>query len=186
MSTIVAAYADGGVIQCNPSPIGGTWAACHVTADGARVWEASGVIPAGSFPISNNYAEYVAALRALEALPPGWSGRLYSDSRITLGRLCGEWWEGAIHHTQAICYSLNGLPADEIARGRSVLGRLGPFVGVLLQGHPTRADLARGVGAKRGFPVSIHNVWADDACNRTAHAYLTGRAFAQLRQEAIV
>lgn len=43
---------------------------------------------------------------------------------------------------------------------------------VLLQGHPTKADLACGIGKKRNLPVSIHNVWCDEACGKAAREFL--------------
>jgi hypothetical protein len=46
--------------------------------------------------------------------------------------------------------------------------RLGTVVPVLLDGHPTQAQLAAGVG-KRGHPVSAHNVACDRACTAQAN-----------------
>lgn len=98
MVDVVATYSDGGCITCpvtrkfNPSPVGGTWASCHVNARGERVWTASGVITAvrvhryGLAGVTNNLTEYAAVLAALAGLPDGWSGRVYSDSKNTLGR----------------------------------------------------------------------------------------------------
>src|SRR5438105_1254682 len=87
--TIVALYCDGGLAgPRNPAPEGGTWAWCATGPDGARIAQASGVLdapPGGA--ISNNVAEFVAAVLALEAVPAGWHGTLYSDSRVTLRRL---------------------------------------------------------------------------------------------------
>lgn len=42
---------------------------------------------------------------------------------------------------------------------------------VLLDGHPTRAQLAAGIG-KRGHPVSIYNVQCDKLCGETAENHL--------------
>jgi hypothetical protein len=44
VSDIHTVYADGGVVNINPSPIGGTWAFCHVDANGGRIREESGRI----------------------------------------------------------------------------------------------------------------------------------------------
>lgn len=160
LTTVVAVYTDGGCITRNPSDVGVTWAYCFVNAAGERIASDSGVIsaPPGR-PLTNNQAEYAAAVRALEALPAGWSGPLYSDSQNTLGRLCWGW-------------ATRNLPPAWVARGQAALARLGPITPVLLQGHPTAADLRAGVGAKRGLPVSIHNCWADQECTRQATAYL--------------
>lgn len=153
-------YADGGVIQVNPSPIGGTWAWCAVDATGQRVTTASGVIPAPpGGTVTNNLSEFAAAVLALESAPPGWTGTLYTDSNVTRGRLVDGW-------------ALNNLPLDWIKRGEVVLQRMGAFRVVLLQGHPTKDDLKHGIGAKRGFPVSAHNVWCDQECQRQARTYL--------------
>ena len=157
---VITLFADGGIIGRNPSPIGGTWAWVAVDAAGDVVAQASGIIPAPpGGTVSNNLAEFVAVVQALEQMPDGWAGTLASDSAVTLGRLCQEW-------------KLTGLPWTWIRRGMLVLQRLGPITPLLLQGHPTRADLARGIGAKRGYPVSIHNVTCDRLCQEAGRAYL--------------
>jgi ribonuclease HI len=165
---IVALYCDGGVIRVNPSPVGGTWAWIAVDAAGMRLGAASGVIPAPpGGTVSNNLSEFVAAVRALESVPPEWTGTLYTDSNVTRGRLMDGW-------------ALNGLPPEWIARGAAALQRhtragQRTFRAVLLQGHPTAADLAAGVGAKRGLPVSAYNVACDAECTKLARAYLGER-----------
>jgi ribonuclease HI len=165
MTEIVAVYADGGVIHRNPSPMGGTWAACHVDAQGNRVWEASGVtlpheVPKRSdYPrpmVTNNQTEFYAVLAGLEALPEGWHGQVCSDSNVTRlrfffhARLAGipEEWERRMWQAQA----------------RLDWSRCQP---VLLAGHPTKAQLLAGIG-RHGFPVSGHNVWCDAECGRIA------------------
>lgn len=162
-SEIVAVYADGGVILKNPSVIGGTWAFCAVDVEGNRVLEQSGVVPASEArPITNNQTEQMAIVKALEAMPDGWSGTVYSDSMIALGRVFSNW-------------SGKNLPSNVIERSKAALARMGHVKHVLLQGHPTKADLAAGIGAKQGFPVSIHNVWCDKACTQQAKDYLNKR-----------
>ena len=157
---IVALYADGGVILKNPSVIGGTWAWCAVDAEGNRVIERGGSVPAkDGYPITNNHMEQIAVTLALEAMPDGWSGTVYSDSMIALGRVFQGW-------------KLKNLPTNVAQRSAGAVARLGKIETVLLQGHPTKADLASGIGKKRGFPVSIHNVWCDEECGRQARAYL--------------
>ena len=89
-SSPVALYADGGVIGQNPSPIGGTWAWCMVSADGVRTRFAHGWIsPAelGAPVVSNNHTELLALVLGLEALPSGWAGTVYSDSWVSLQRV---------------------------------------------------------------------------------------------------
>jgi ribonuclease HI len=157
---IVALYADGGVILKNPSTIGGTWAWAAVDAQGNRVIERGGVTPATETRvITNNHMEQIALTLALEAMPDGWSGKVYSDSQLALGRMFKGW-------------RIRNLPANVAKRSAAAVARLGRIDIVLLQGHPTKADLARGIGAKRGLPVSVHNVWADAECQRQAKAYL--------------
>jgi ribonuclease HI len=168
MPEIVALYADGGCIARNPSPLGGTWAFCQVDAAGQRLGGWGGVLPAPpGGTISNNLTEFVAAVLALESVPVGWTGTLYTDSNVTRGRLVDGW-------------ALNGLPQEWIKRGAAALqrhthhGHL-TFRAVLLQGHPTAADLRAGVGAKRGLPVSVHNCWCDHECQRQAARYRATR-----------
>jgi ribonuclease HI len=159
-SPIVALYVDGGCILKNPSTIGGTWAWCGVDEQGNRVIERGGVVPATEArPITNNHMEQIAITLALEAMPDGWSGKVYSDSQIALGRVFK-------------CWRIRNLPANVAKRSATAVARLGRIEIVLLQGHPTKADIARGIGAKRGLPVSIHNVWCDCECGRQAKAFL--------------
>ncbi|HKQ91334.1 MAG TPA: hypothetical protein VJZ77_11645 [Blastocatellia bacterium] len=159
-SPIVALYADGGCILKNPSTIGGTWAWCAVDEKGNRVIERGGVVPAtDTREITNNHMEQIALTLALEAMPDGWSGKVYSDSQIALGRV----FKG---------FRIRNLPANVARRSAAAVARLGRIEIVLLQGHPTKADLARGIGARRGLPVSVHNVWCDAECGRQAKAYL--------------
>jgi ribonuclease HI len=157
---IVAVYCDGGVIKKNPSPIGGTWAWCGVNSEGVRVVERGGVVPVNGIRlITNNHTEQMAICKALEEMPDGWSGIIYSDSQVALGRVLWGW-------------STKNLPQNVIDRTRAAVARLGPLKGVLLQGHPTKADLERGIGAKRSLPVSVHNVWCDEECGRQSRAYV--------------
>lgn len=159
LKIVVAVYADGGVIKKNPSPIGGTWAWCAVDSDGNRVIEKSGVVPATEVrTVSNNHTEQIAITLALEALPDGWSGTVYSDSQIALGRVFKGWKE-------------NNLPKNISERSKKAAARLGNIETVLLQGHPTKTDLETGIGKKRGLPVSIHNVWCDKACGKESEKY---------------
>lgn len=160
---IVSAYADGGVIGANPSSIGGVWAWCHVDEAGRRIATDSGVtLPRASLPlITNNLTEMIALVRCLEALPAGWSGTVYSDSQVTLGRLFQGW-------------KMNGIPPVLMRQGSAAVERLRTIHWILLDGHPTKAQLAAGIG-KRGNLVSEHNVWADAECNRRAREYQAAR-----------
>ena len=162
MAEPVALYADGGVIAVNPSPLGGTWAWCLVDAAGERVQTASGVLTAAENggPVTNNVTELLALVAGLEALPAGWMGTVYSDSWVSLQRVfCAA--------------KLNNVPQWLMHRLYAVQrsGMLARMTYVLLDGHPTRAQLAAGVG-KRGAPVSEHNVFCDAECGRQARSYL--------------
>ena len=167
-TTVTALYADGGVIRINPSPIGGTWAWCHVNATNQRIHTASGVvIPRRSCPmITNNLTEMIALVKGLEALPEGWAGVVYSDSQITLGRLFEGW-------------KMSGIPPVLIRQGQAAMARLdwANCTYVLLDGHPTKAQLLAGRG-KRGAPVSEHNVFCDKACGLEAAAFTVGQVAA--------
>ena len=157
-----ALYCDGGVIDRNPSPVGGTWAFCLV-AEGLRVSEGSGVITPleAELPgITNNLTEMLAVVRGLQSLPFIWRGVVLSDSQITLGRVFMGWkWKN--------------IPAwlhQEFQVERKRLVNWERIRYTLLQGHPTRAELGAGVGS-RGYPVSEFNVWCDHECGRQAEAY---------------
>lgn len=152
-------YADGGVIHINPSPIGGTWAFRIVQAD-VIIAEKSGVITpveAGLPAITNNLTEMLALVMGLRELPIDWIGVVKSDSQVTLGRVFGS-------------YKWTGIPAwlhrlYQQARNRLLFWE--DITCVQLDGHPTRTQLAAGIG-KRGHPVSIHNVACDKACQLAA------------------
>ena len=160
MCEIAAIYADGGVILKNPSNIGGTWAWVGVDKNGNRLIEESGVVPAPSGrPVSNNHTEQIAITKALEAMEDGWSGTVYSDSNIALGRVFKGWRE-------------KNLPRNISERSRIAVQRLGKIEAVLLQGHPTKKDLESGIGKKRNLPVSIHNVRCDELCGIEAKKFL--------------
>jgi hypothetical protein len=185
-AAVAAIHADGGVLGLNPSKEGGVYAWRHLDSSGRVLRQDSGLalmpgepttvamlsdLPFVQVPawhtngqpvacVSNNMTEFLAVLCALEALPDGWSGDVCSDSGVTLGRLCGS-------------YSLRNIPRLWVERGARVRQRLGRLTPVLHQGHPTKADLAAGYGAKRGHRVSEHNVWADAECNRLKTLYRT-------------
>lgn len=165
-SAVVSVYADGGVVGRNPSPKGGTWAYLHLDAGGNMVANRCGVVTperdgAGLATISNNFTELWAALLGLEALPDGWAGTLYTDSEVTRGRLVNA------------RPSFTNIPECVQERVVRVKARLGPFTAVLLSGHPTQEQLARGTG-KGGRPVSRWNVLCDQICTRLAAKFAAG------------
>jgi hypothetical protein len=149
-----AVYTDGGLITKNPSPIGGMWALRLVDhqdrlLDGGVIYEFSaGIIKPG---ITNNTTEFIAAAKAFELLPEGWSGIWRPDSEVTIERFLGR-------------YPGMNLPSAVKKRGLAAWGRLGKVEIELLGGHPTKKELIAGFREKDGKPVSIHNVWVDKAC----------------------
>lgn len=158
---MISIFCDGGCIVKNPSIYGGTW--CYVLVeDNKSISTASGIIlpnDVGLPAITNNLSELFAALKGLAAAPTGWQGALYTDSLITLRRITtGE--------------KFNGIPQKlrektlELRRGRK-------WQGILLSGHPTKAQLEIGIGRK-GRPVSKWNVYCDQECKRLATEFMKG------------
>jgi ribonuclease HI len=161
-SKVTSVYSDGGVIGKNPSNIGGTWAFCYVGELGARIHGQAGTVApdlVGLPTITNNMTELLALLLAIEQLPAGWAGDLYTDSLITLRRF---------HRPRRAKFA--GIP--DVIRDRVIAAveRLGQLTLHLLNGHPTKDELAAGI-SKRGCPVSVHNVWCDKACGEAAKAF---------------
>jgi ribonuclease HI len=161
-----ALYTDGGVIGKNPSPIGGTWAWCLIeNGEDFKRCGSGIVLPEDGVDgkVTNNVTELTAILEGMESLPESWQGVICSDSQITLGRVFEGW-------------RLAGVPDPLYERLEAIRGRLrGDLARVkfqLLQGHPTRADLVRGVGKKRGLPVSQWNQWCDEQCSAEGLFYL--------------
>jgi ribonuclease HI len=155
----IALYTDGGVIGHNPSEIGGTWAYCFVSADGQRVRCESGIVTPLDMQlpaITNNLTELLALVNGLEGLPDHWQGTVYSDSWVSLQRVF-------------LAARLNNVPEKLVTQLQTLQrsGKLATMSYVLLDGHPTQAQLAAGKG-KRGYPVSIHNVFCDDLCRSLA------------------
>jgi ribonuclease HI len=127
--------------------------------DGTVLDHNSGLlIPTPDWPtVTNNYAEYAAVVHGLEACPEGANVCVHTDSMITLGRMLWGW-------------AHNGLPTRLVDRMQDAMVRLGTVTGVLLDGHPTKRELAAGKG-KRGNPVSEHNVWCDQECTRLVRTF---------------
>lgn len=162
----VSAYCDGGVIGRNPSALGGTWAWCWVNPAGEMTRSASGVITIeqarlhGLAAVTNNLTELLAAVEALDQLPDGWRGTLYTDSLVTLRRVDPG--------NQSPTW--NAVPEWLQIRVQGLHARLGKFTVRLLGGHPTKKDLRLGFRPD-GKPVSRHNVWCDEACGREAEKF---------------
>jgi hypothetical protein len=100
---------------------------------------------------------------ALKALPDGWSGQVCTDSQLTLRR-CFE------------AAAVNTIPQEWYRGCAAERRRLGTLTPVLLAGHPNGDELRDGFKIKPSgirYPVSIHNKWADEECNRVKRDYLT-------------
>jgi hypothetical protein len=147
-----AVYADGGLCGRNPSPHGGSWAFVYVDALENVLREASGFVTpaeAGLPYVTNNYTELLAVTMALEGLPAGWAGKVFTDSFVTYNRLLGS-------------KSFKGIPPEFVARFRAAVDKLGPFIVGLLSGHPRPEDLE--AGHNGGVAVSEFNVRCDELC----------------------
>lgn len=163
-------YADGGVIQKNPSEIGGTWAYVIVDDDDETVlYQDSGIVTAdeAGTPVTNNQMEFLALIRGLSGnLTVSQTLReVRSDSKISLGRLFSGW-------------SITNIPQWMIDEWKAVLKHYDTKVWsnclmmkhTLLDGHPTDGQLEKGTG-KRGHPVSKWNVMCDRMCNEEKENY---------------
>ncbi len=158
-------YCDGGVIGPNPSDLGITWAWVMPFPKDTKLYEASGVLEPddlGMPLLSNNHAELVAALRALEFVGPCWRGTLFTDSNVTKHRLEGRG-------------SFDGLSRSLEARLVRVRETMGCEV-VLLAGHPTLAELKQGFKIKPSgpLPTSSWNVYCDQTCAALAGNFKRG------------
>jgi ribonuclease HI len=167
-------YADGGVIEKNPSEQGGTWAWCHVRgeveSEQAHAKSDWGYVTTELFdagPVSNNVMELYAVVLALEALPDDWSGIVSSDSAVTIGRL-STW-----TLPPGVAMPLRGVPAPLQSMVWRQTRRLswGSIQWRALKGHPTREDLRRGSDWRKR-PVSFHNYWCDKMCREATLRYL--------------
>lgn len=163
-------YADGGVINKNPSLLGGTWAYVIVSDnDKVIIKKASGVVTKAEIgtPVTNNQMEFLAVVRGLaNVYDPSELKEVRSDSNVTLGRIFKDW-------------SITNIP-DWILEERNQAVKRYKKKGwsnglevkhTLLSGHPTAIQLESGVG-RNGHPVSIWNVWCDKMCNEEAWEFL--------------
>jgi len=158
-------YTDGGVIQKNPSPIGGTWAWVLTGDDDQIIDQDSGVVSAdeNGGPVTNTQMELYAIIQGLlKVRNPSALKHVYSDSNVSLGRVFKGW-------------SLNNIPSGMI-RLLGLAKERYPWIQVkvqhtLLDGHPTKAQLEAGIG-KRGHPVSKWNVLCDKMCNEAGAEYV--------------
>ncbi len=166
LADAVAVYTDGGLLTKNPSDVGGVWAWVAVSATDRNLGFKSGVVlcPHPTKKLSNNHMEQIAIVRAIEALPDGWDGVIYTDSDVARIRVESDY-EQVVLGSKRFPAAEKNLYTSISERSKRAVAKLGRQVRfVLLQGHPTKADLECGWGAKRNLPVSKWNVWADRRC----------------------
>lgn len=151
-------FADGGVLGRNPSKYGGTIAYRWIL-DGKVMTEDCGYILSGpDLPeVTNNQTELLAVIRGMKVLPSDWKGTIWSDSKVTLGRIFLGW-----AFTNVPRWMINAL---EVQKSRLMYWSQIHYG--LVDGHPTPSQLSAGIG-KRGGLVSVHNKWCDEACSKLA------------------
>lgn len=156
---MIQLFCDGGLVGAQPFTLAGTWAYV-VVVDGQAFRERSGIIRVAG--TTNNQTEMYALLMGLKALPSDFAGEILSDSMVTLGRVFLSW-------------KWNNIPDEFHTIFREQTTRLKNWgtdriTYTLLDGHPSKAQLAAGIG-KRGHMVSAFNVWCDAECNRRSAEY---------------
>lgn len=157
-------YTDGGVIQKNPSTIGGTWAYCLVTSKGNMLYEDYDVERPERFNnklVTNNQMELLAVIRGLQTIQRDMIIHVCSDSEITLGRVFKN-------------YSMENIPdwmVNELDTEKRRLNQFKHFRCTLLSGHPTKSQLQAGVG-RNGHLVSYWNKHVDELCKLASERYL--------------
>lgn len=156
-------YTDGGVVLKNPSTIGGTWAWCLVE-DNKVIRQDSGYITPKQMrspTVTNNQTELLAVVYGLADLEYNIVVEVRSDSEITLGRVFKN-------------YSFNNIPTWMILKLKGEKTRLTnfrKFTYELMDGHPTQAQIEKGIG-KKGHVTSHWNAWCDEECKRQARKLL--------------
>lgn len=158
-------FTDGGVIQKNPSSIGGTWAWCLVLNDELIRKDYGTIIPTDvvRFPnmlVTNNQTELFAIVQGLSQLQDDDIVEICSDSQISLGRVFSG-------------FKFSNIPwwlFTSLDLQKRRLKRWNEFSFRLMNGHPTKKELEVGIG-KRGYPTSKWNVLCDELCNKASHEY---------------
>jgi ribonuclease HI len=159
-------YTDGGLMFSNPSDKGGAWAWVGVDEERRIMIAKCDIVLVNGGQITNNTTETMAIVKALEAMPNGWSGTIISDSEVALTRLFGT-------------PRFHGCPPNVRDRLHKAVNRLGKLEKIHVSGHPSIRDLngengycpksGLPLGRKRDkdgnlLPVSKWNKYADELC----------------------
>jgi len=179
----VAVYADAGLLTVNPSDIGGAWAYVFVDKSDRVVSEEAAYVLKKTLKVttvSNVVMEQIAILKAMEALPAGWNGTIYSDCEPALTRVISDY--QLTHGMKRYPAAENNLPPVVSKRSKNAAAKLGQVEFVLLEGHPSKKALERGIGRKN-LPVSKFNVRADELCNRQKILYREGTNLTRVMNE---
>lgn len=137
---------DGGLIGAPGKAEGVTWAYVHVNKHGIVIKKESGYdLRLKTSP----QAESLALIKALEALPEGWSGTVEGDCEYSMHVVFNLWRDKKL---------------DPQLKERKNLLNIGDVKLRHVKGHPSKKDRARG-HTKTGKPVSEYNVICDDLCN---------------------
>jgi ribonuclease HI len=151
-------YCDGGTIGRNPSKEGGSWAWCLVKNDKVIKSDSGIILPKDiDLPsVTNNLAEFLAALYALENMEDGWKGIVYTDSSVTFCRL------------RRASARTNGIPKQFVDRLAKQRIRLKSIRVNLIAAHPSTVELSDGFKHRRGKKVQVskHNVFCDKLCEQ--------------------
>jgi ribonuclease HI len=158
----VSLYADAGVIQKNPSTLGGMYAWVLVNEKNKSIAQDAVFVSPKLFggKVTNNNVELLAIIRGLAYAQANklYVTHVYSDSEVSLGRLFyGYSWREVAGYV------------EEQRKGITINGAKP----VLLNGHPTKKQLQEGIG-RTGRPVSKWNVYCDKLCTETGKAYMRG------------
>ena len=133
-------------------------------ADDHAIKTASGLIEPDEWDLltlSNNHAETIAVLRALEAIErANWVDYvLRTDSMVAMRRFQSS-------------QQFKGVPTWLRLRIVDVRRRLRPKI-ALVGGHATKAELLVGKLRRNGLPTSKWNSVCDAECTRLAKAFLS-------------
>lgn len=172
---IVSVYTDGGVIRKNPSEVGGTWAYCLVDEYGIRQGGQSGLVTPqdiGQRFVTNNVTELAAVLAALTALPDGWDGTIYTDSKVTMSRVSlGK--NGRPRKPQKVGGFRSTIPDHMVNQLQIQQLRMGHYQVALVKGHASMDQIAASYnGDQSGQTHSRHNSWCDKECRKEAELFL--------------